>query len=407
MNKPIIPPVPPKGTQPLQSGQPLPPSLDLAGADENGADAQSAPWLIICSFLLFVLGPVGLTAWYLLDYAADRYASRAAFSVRASESSAPVEIFGAITQLGGGGTASDAQILYDFIQSQQIVERIRAKIFVEQRYSKAPKDLIFHLPVNRPIEDLLDHWADMTDVALDPSTGLLSIEARAFTPEDARDIASAILSESIDLVNRLSEGARAELVRATAAELELAEEQLRAIRTRLRMFRNVEQEVDPTANARVALELVATLEEERAKAQVRLAELTDVLSQDAPQIQTLQRRIQTLDERIGEHRLKLGRGGTDSVGDDRALSDIVGDYEELVVDREFAEQAYTLALAAHQQALAEAHRRHRHLAVHIAPTLSEEAEYPDKPLWILTVALFFLCLWSVASLIISNVRERR
>ncbi|MEM7188121.1 MAG: hypothetical protein AAF439_00795 [Pseudomonadota bacterium] len=368
---------------------------------------RSLSWPGILGFLVLVVLPVGLAAWYLWEHAADRYASRAGFSIRSSESSAPVEIFGAITQLGGGTAAADAQILYDFIQSQQMVEKIRERTRLNLKFARAARDPLFHLPPHRPVEDMVDHWNHMVDVAIDPSTGLISIEVRAFTPDDAQEIAQAILTESIELVNHLSEDARTELVRATATELEGTEQRLRDIRARLRTFRDIEQEVDPTENARVALALVATLEEEQAKAQVRLDELSDLLDPQAPRIQSLKRRIKTLEEQIADHRLRLGNGGESADGDQRALSDVVGDYEELVVDREFAEQAYTVALAAHQNALAEAHRRHRHLAVHIAPTLSQEPEYPNKPLWMVAVVLLALAIWMVVVLIAGNFRERR
>jgi len=392
--------------------QQIPPLRMPAGPRPVSAPPASAmrrrtPWLAVLSFLAMVAIPCAIAAWYLYDLAAERYASRAAFSIRSNESTAPVEIFGAITQLGGGTAAADGQILYDFIQSQQIVRQIADTLDLIAIYGRAPDDLLFALDPDPPIEDLLEHWRRMVDVAVDPSSGILTVEARAFTPEDARKIARAVLDASIVLVNQLSDGARADTVRATRHELREAEKRLRAIRARLRAFRDIEQEVDPTLNAQAALALVAKLEEDRARAQVRLEELAVVLDQEAPQLRSLRRRITTLASRIAEERTRLGTGRPAPDGSTRPLSDIVGDYEELLVDREFAETAYTATLAAHQQAEAEARRRHRHLAVHIEPTLSEEAEYPDRPLWLAAIALLSVAIWSITGLIIGNVRERR
>ena len=380
----------------------LPP---VAGAPP--ARRRARHWGAILGLVLLVALPTGLAAWYLYALAAERYASRAAFSIRSHDAAAPLEIFGAVTQLGTSSSAQDGQVLYDFIDSQQIIEEISREVDLETIWNRAPQDVLFALGHDQPIEELVEHWRRMVDITLDPTRGILMLEVRAFRPDDAHLIAAAVLEASGRLVNALSEDARADAVRYAAEDLAGAEERLRAIRTRLRAFRHLEQEVDPTANARAALELVASLHEERTRAQVRLDQIADQLAPGAPQIRTLQRRIATLDGQIAEERTRLGRGSARSEAAERRLSDIVGDFEELQVDREFAQQAYTLALAGYEQALAEARRRHRYLAVHIRPTRSEEAEYPDRPLWLATVFLVALALWAIAVLIVGNLRERR
>ena len=369
--------------------------------------AARTPWLGILSFVLLVLIPVGLVAWYLFAIAQDRFAARTAFSVRSNDMTAPVEIFGAVTQLGTSSAVTDGQIIYDYINSQTMLEQVRAQLPLETMYNRHPEDWVYALGESKPVEDLLWHWRRMVDVSIDPGSGILNVEARAFLPDDAQRIASVILASSGALVNQLSEGAREDAIRHAEAELSLAEDRLREIRARLRAFRDVEQEVDPTQNAQAALGLVATLEEEQARAQVRLDSLVDVLDADAPRLRTLRREIETLTERISQERTRLGTGAEARSEHSRPLSEVVGEFEELVVDREFAEQAYTLALATFEQAQADARRQSRYLAVHIPPTLSEEAEYPDRP--VLLASAFGLCfaLWAILLLIIANVRERR
>ena len=323
------------------------------------------PWGLILTFLALVVAPTVLAAGYLWIWAADRYASTAAFSIRSNDATAPVEIFGAITQLGASSARMDGEILYGFIQSQQMLDAVRARLDLEGIYAKAPDDPVYAFAPGQTVEELLDHWDLMTDVSIDPSNGILTIETRAYSPDDARAIAQAVLDASAELVNTLTETAREDAVRHAAVELAEAEERLRAIRVRLRAFRDSEQEVDPTQNAAAALELVSALEQDRARAQVRLEQIAGVLDADAPRVVALRRRIATLDARIAEERTRLGSGTSPVEDGARPLSAIVGDYEELVVDREFAEQAYTLALATYEQAQAEARRQSRYLAVHI------------------------------------------
>ncbi len=362
--------------------------------------------LIVASFVACVAAPTLLAAAYLGWIAADRYASRVAFSIRSSEAAAPLEILGAVTRIGSSSVLTDGQVLYDFIQSQQIVETIRARLPIEDYYNRAPSDLVFALGRDQPIEDLVAYWNRAVDVSLDPVTGIVAVEARAFDPHEARAIAAAILAASADLVNRLADIAREDAVRDAATELAGAEQRLRAIRTRLRAFRDIEQEVDPTQNARVAVGLVATLEEDLARARVELDLLRGALDGKAPRIALLERQVGSLESRIAAERSRLGAGARPGQGDQRPLSEVVGDYEELVVDREFAEQAYTLALATYQQAEADARQRHRYLAPHIEPTLSEDPEYPDRPLLTVAVFLTALAAWSVVVLGWYNLRDR-
>jgi capsular polysaccharide transport system permease protein len=364
-------------------------------------------WLVAATFFLAVIMPTLMAATYLNWTAADRYGSRVAFSIRSNQASAPLEILGAVTQLGNSSVLTDGQVLYDFIQSQQIIETVRAQLPLAAYFNRAPLDWVFSLGEDQPVEELIDYWNRMVDVSLDPITGILTIEARAFAPAEAQAIAAAILAASADLVNRLADTAREDAVRYAAVELAGAEERLRSIRVRLREFRNLEQEVDPSQNARIAIGLVAGLEEELSQARVQLDLLSGALDDTAPRIMFLNRQIDSLLARIAAERTRLGSGLVLGDADKRSLSEVVGEFEELVVDREFAEQSYTVALATYQQAQAEARRRHRYLAAHIEPTLSQEPQYPDRPLLIAAVFLLALAGWSILVLAGYNIRDRR
>jgi capsular polysaccharide transport system permease protein len=307
-------------------------------------------WLIALSFFLAVVMPSLMATTYLTWTAADRYGSRVAFSIRSNQAAAPLEILGAVTQLGNSSVLTDGQLLYDFIQSQQIVETVRTQLPLEAYYNRAPRDWVFSLGEDPPVEDLIDYWNRMVDVSLDPVTGIITIEARAFTPTEAQAIAAAILAASADLVNRLADTAREDAVSYAAVELAGAEQRLRSIRVRLRKFRDIEQEVDPSQNARIAIGLVAGLEEELSQARVQLELLSGALDDTAPRIVFLRRQIKSLQARIAAERTRLGSGVPRGNDDMRSLSQVVGEFEELVVDREFAEQSYTVALATYQQA---------------------------------------------------------
>ena len=90
-----------------------------------------------------------------------------------------------------------------------------------------------------------------------------------------------------------------------------------------------------------------------------------------------------------------------------ALSEVVGDFEALKVDLEFASQAYTQALANLTAARAEARRQSRYLAPHVRPTLATTALYPRRFLLAGLAGLFLLIGWGVLMLVYYNVRDSR
>lgn len=395
-------PVP--ANRPARPGQVL--ELSLVAQPRRGV-----PWGGLLTFLLLVIGPLAATLWYLETRAADRYASRASFSIRSAEQAPALEIFGAVTHLGGGSGLADSQILYDFIQSQQIIEEIRVPAGLEQRWGRASEDVLFTLGQDQPIEEIHDHWARMIDISLDLTSGILDLEVRAFGAEDAQVIARAILEASGRLVNEISENARDDAVRFAAQERDAAEQRLRDIRAALRTFklrsglRTFRDTEQPAAakDTRAALGAMAAMEEERARLRAELDGLEGQGDAGTPRADLLKAKLERLAQRIAAHQARLNGA---PAGQAKPAQAAIA-YEELLVDRAFAEEAYKLALATYDQASAEARRKQRHLAVHIQPTLSERADYPDRSMWLITIGLAGFALWSILMLVIGNIRERR
>jgi len=68
-----------------------------------------------------------VVSWYLYAIADDQFSSKVGFSVRSEEISSPGELLGSITGISTGGS-KDSDVLFEFIQSQQLVVQIDDKI---------------------------------------------------------------------------------------------------------------------------------------------------------------------------------------------------------------------------------------------------------------------------------------
>lgn len=359
---------------------------------------------VILSLVLFVLMPGGAAGWYLWTRAADQYASLVAFSVRKEEVSSAIELLGGITQLSGS-SSSDTDILYEFIQSQRLVARIDERLDLRSIWSWPENDPVFTYAGPGVIEDLVRYWPRMVQISYDSGTGLMEVRTLAFRPEDATAIAAAIYEESSAMINELSDIAREDSVRYARDELDRAVERLRSARLAVTEFRNRTQIVDPSVDLQTQAGLLGTLQTQLAEALIDLDILRETAQASDPRITQAERRVRVIEDRLAEERRKLGIGEDAAQG--AVYADLVGEYESLSVDREFAEQSYTAALASYDAAQAEARRKSRYLAAHILPTLAESAQYPRREVLLALISTFLFGLWSIVVLVYFSLKDRR
>jgi capsular polysaccharide transport system permease protein len=361
------------------------------------ARARPRHWGLLASFLLLVLLPTVASTAYLYRRAADQYHSTTAFSIRSEEMSvAAAGLLGAITQLGSG-TASDVNILFDFIRSQAIVETIDDKLDLRRIFNRAPDDVVFALGEDASIEDLLAYWRRMVTVDI-ANDGIIAVRANAFTPGDAHAITEEILAESSALVNRLADQARRDAVSFAKAELTVAENRLRDVRRELADFRREHRIVDPSGDVAGQMGIVNALQGELARAMVERDMLLTYAEPADQRVVQADRRIEATAARIEAERDAMGN-------ETNALPEVVGAYEALRVDLEIATTAHTHALAGYAASEAEARRQSRYLAPHVRPTQAEEALYPRRFTLAAMTGLFLLLGWGILMLVYYNVRD--
>ena len=155
-------------------------------------------------------------------------------------------------------------------------------------------------------------------------------------------------------------------------ELDVALERLRAARETVTRFRNENQLINPEIDLQSQAGLLGNLQAQQAETLIEIDILRETSREGDPRLEQAERRLAVIERRISAERQKLGFRGAGA--DDKAFSEIVGEYERLVVDREFAEQAYVTALASYDSTQAEARRKTRYLAAYMEPTEAETAE---------------------------------
>ncbi|ARS69238.1 RkpR, polysaccharide export protein (plasmid) [Sinorhizobium meliloti RU11/001] len=313
------------------------------------------------------------------------------------------------TQASGGSTVSDSYILMDYILSERMAADADRRFKLEEVYATRGLDYFYGIGSDLPIEDKLDYWRDMVKVNFDHASGIMQVTVKAFEPKQAQEITEFIVNQSDSLVNSLSLSARNDVLRAAQDEVLAGEARLSKARAGLRDYRDKSQEISPEEGAKLAVQLIGSLEQQLTQLNADLATAKSQMSEDTPRIRVLKTRIESLEQQVAVERQRLGTGEGTSISEDPNAPDVAGriaEFEQLETEREFAERAYTAALGSLEKARVDANNRQRYLALFIEPTLSQMAQYPTRLLNAFIVTLGLLFAWGIGVMGYYNIRDR-
>jgi len=388
--------------------------LDVAlNTGERRKTAKLRHRMIVLGFTLFVAVPSALFAIYMFFFASNQYHSTTAFAVRSSNSSAATEVLGMMLNSNSESTASNSYIVTDYLQSQAAVQDLEKTLNLQEIYNRPGADPLFRMGKDLPIEEQVGYWNKMVDISFDSTSGVLYIEVRAFTAEDAVTIGQAILKRVEALVNNLSEVSRRQSVRYAEETLARAEARLKAIRKQMVSYRDLAQEVSPEDGARISMQMIGQLEQRAAAKEAEKTTLLSYLNEDSPRVRLLTEEISAIRAQIETERKQVGGGRRNvsgsSTSDDHItnrLSERIADFSDLKLEEEFANKFYVTAMAGLESARQEAEQKHMYLAKFIDPTLSQDAQYPHRFMYSLACFLLLGGIWSVCVLLYYNVRDR-
>jgi capsular polysaccharide transport system permease protein len=361
-------------------------------------------WLPV-SLAVAILVPTLLASIYYGLIAADQYVSEARFAVRTSEQQA-ADVLGMVTGMPGATVVSDSYIVTDYVGSREMVEALEKRLPLREIYANSNADFLTRLDPALTIEQLVAYWNRRIDVFFDPAKNTITVRAQAFTPGDAERIVSEIVDIARSLVNDLSAQARRDAVQFAAGELARAELRVRGARDNMLAFRSENRQFDPAATAETTLGIVGELDAQQSALKSQLAALSGYLSADAPSIQMLKSRIDALEAESNRIQDGIAEGEESESGvQSGALAGVLSEYQELLLDQEFAETAYTAALGSLERARTEADRQQAYLAVYVHPNVAEEAAYPRRLLSIFVVLVLSFVVWAIGALAVLTVRD--
>jgi capsular polysaccharide transport system permease protein len=326
--------------------------------------------VVIFGFLL----PALLVVAYIGVGMSSQYMSEARFAVRGGER-VSVDPVSALTGLASFTQAQDSLIVVNYVKSRAVVEDLERTIDLRKMFSRRDIDWLSRFNEKAPIEDLVKYWRWKIETTVESPSGIITIQVRAFSPEDALKIANAVVSLSEQLINTISSRARRDAMDEAESELAQAEKRLGDVRVALHDLRDAQSTLDPRRTAEGINKLVGELRLERARLEeeansARRSQVTE----GAPQMQLLRTRIQVVGDQIAALEGQL----TSADKSETPVSVKITRFDELELERQIAEKQYTLALAAFERARANAAHQKVYLMTFVSPLLPQDVAWPKR-----------------------------
>lgn len=354
------------------------------------------------SFIVAVIVPTLIVAFYYLVIATPMYVSESRFVVRQTSKETPSALGMALQGVGITAAQSDAFAVHDYIQSHDAIRNIGETTDLRAMWGGAGRDWLSRFP--RPWEKNSDDALQKAltryvEVGYDSTTGLSTLRVSAFTPQDASSLNEKLLASGEDLVNRLNERANRAAVNDAALRLEEAEKRLAQAQQELTSFRERERILDPALTAEANSELIGRLMSDLAKMKAERDEMR-ASAPDSPELPIADRRIAAYERQLEAERSRMA-------GDRDSLAPKLATFEQLSLEREYAARAVSAAKLALDTAGEEARRQKLYLEQVVKPHEPSDPSRPKRFYSILVAFVSLLIAYGTGWMVWAGIREHR
>ncbi|MGY6164148.1 hypothetical protein [Paraburkholderia strydomiana] len=378
--------------------------LSVGPVENKGVDRIVKRFKGINRLFLFtvILPTLAATTYYGL-IASDVYVSESSFVVRSPQKEAQSGLFDSLLQgTGLSRSQDDTYAVNDYMLSRDALDALNRDRYFDRAYSGPNADFIARFPAfdfDRSFEALFRYYKRQVDVTLDSTTSITTLTVDAFSAEDAHRINERLLELAEQLVNRMNDRARQDLVRSASDEVARAESRVKEAAAAVSTYRNEQSIFDPDRQSALQLQQVAGLQEALITSRTQLAQLLTV-SPENPQIPALR-------SKIGSLEAEMAKSSGAVVGGKSSYALKAPAYERLILEREFAEKQLASAMASLETARLQARRQQLYLERVSQPNTPDKAIQPKRLRAIIATLLLGLIAWGSLSLLIASIREHR
>lgn len=347
-----------------------------------------AAGVVIPTFILFL---------YYALFARPEYDTGMLFTIQGLEQQ-PLDMLSGIGLPSISTSTNDGLVVSKFITSTALVRGLMENYGFDAAFGGWSFDPFARISPSAAIESKTEFWLGQVDAAYDATSKIISVNVRAYTPEDSLRLAEGVFTETENVVNALNGRVQDEAVRVAGEEVATQSELYNEARRRV---------ISSRANRATTLEgeaaqqvgLVGQIEGQLANARVERAAAIALFRPNSPQIRAMDERIAALESQRAEA-LRDARGG---FGVSEASRDVGA--QTALLDYEFAQQAYYAAIQAERQAIAQRANERRYLVAFVSPRPAEISNYRKRFANIIAFAIALSLFMAIATLGYSVVKD--
>ena len=355
----------------------------------------------LCIFTVII--PTVLSVVYYGFIASKIYISESSFVVRSPQQQTSSG-FGSLLQstgLAGFSQAEDdAYTVKEFILSRDALIGLNGQLDLNTAWSSNQIDFLHRfglLSFTRNFEHLYQYYQSRVSVDLDSHSDITNLKVNVFSADQAVQINELLLEGAERLVNKLNDRARQDLIGYATDEVDRAKTEVKNATLALSTYRNQQSVVDPEKQASYHFELITKLQDELIATKTELANLQE-FAPASPNAPNLELKAKTLQAAMDSELAKVA-------GNEDSLSSKDAQYQQLVLERGFAEQQLASALTSLETARNEAQRQQVYLEVVAKPARPDYAMEPRRIQGVFVTVLVGLIVWGIATMLIAGIRE--
>jgi capsular polysaccharide transport system permease protein len=359
------------------------------------------------SFLIFVVLPSVAAAIYYSMIASNQYVTETRMIVRTigvSEKFDTSETREGRSMIGGDSLTQDSYIVANYLKSPEIVRKLQSEINLRSFYAGASADPLSRLAEDASFEDLFRYWKSQVDTYVDGPSGIIVFTVRAFSAESSVLITNAALQSANQMVDKISERAKTDLVARVEGDVTASLADYRLALDNLRDYQNKTGIFDPLSSAKMLSEIIGKLTEQKLQLAVSLSSLEAANASNSARARELKRSISAIDEQIAIRQNSIAGA---QAGGDLQLSSSLTEFSRLETRRIVAQAIYESNVRNLDTAKSTALRRSTFMSIFSNSNLPDESVYPDRfSNWII-LTIGMLSLWMTATLIWMSVEDHR
>ncbi|MCE2575618.1 hypothetical protein [Komagataeibacter sp. FNDCR2] len=375
----------------------------MTNLDSSGDGNMVAFMRRHAAFFIIVVLPTLLAAFYYSCIATGQYESEAVFIVKDSRPSrssggAGMGMMAGMGMAAAGSGLAEGFAVNTYMKSHDAVAALQKRLDLVSIFRRPGTDFISRLFwASPPPEKLLKYYLRHVDVIFHEDTGVTSLAVRAFRPDDAEQITRTLLQLGEQRINDFNARVSKNTISVADDEVAEAEQRVRKVQQRLTAFRQKTGDLDPQKSSVAGISLIAQLQTELAQADTQLSQMLRYIDPASPQVQTIKERIHALDQQIEQQR--------DMVGNKKQIALNISDYDEMMMEREFAQINYNATATELQVARAEALRQQVYIVRVVEPNMPSIPTYPHGVLMVVAVFVGGMVTLLIGRLLITGIKE--